>query len=524
MATDLSTQSSEFEGPVIRGTLKDSHDAFDSEAPRILPNEVTKGQELAQGSFGTVYRGWCRGQEVAIKELNAESIDGDALEAFRKEVAIMSHLRHPNIVLLMGACTEGDVMFIITEYLPRGDLDKLLESGNEITITEKIKLLNDIALGMCWLHNSNPIIIHRDLKPGNILLTDDMTAKVGDLGLSTILSKIKIRSYGAGSYLWMAPEALSNEKHNEKVDVYSFGIVMWQLLHWDTDPFAEYLALGSLQALIDAVCDNMERPPLAENTHPSLVRIVELSWHQNPENRPSFQTIINWLDDAMVETMFTDPSAIKFWNAYWGRKTSKNGKTQTTVSFSTFARALYSLIGESYPKNPEGDQRILCLRAMVGVKEPRGDYTVTLHSFSTFMKWFGPLSKSIVDEIFEIVSHPWFHGDIARQEAQNLVESYGKPLGYLVRLSTSEPIQASPFTITKLKGSVVHQRVYFENGEFYVTIKEKGLSKKLSSSVGLADLIKKLHNKKMLKYPVPRARYHEIFAKNLEEEGYTDYI
>jgi hypothetical protein len=75
-----------------------------------------------------------------------------------------------------------------------------------------------------------------------------------------------------------------------------------------------------------------------------------------------------------------------------------------------------------------------------------------------------------------------------------------------------------------LKGTVVHQRVYFENGEFYVTIKEKGASKKLSSSVGLADLIKKLHNKKMLKYPVPRARYHEIFAKNLEEEGYTDYI
>lgn len=63
---------------------------------------------------------------------------------------------------------------------------------------------------------------------------------------------------------------------------------------------------------------------------------------------------------------------------------------------------------------------------------------------------FGPLSKSIVDEIFEIVSHPWFHGDIARQEAQNLVESYAKPLGYVVRLSTSEPIQASPFTITKV--------------------------------------------------------------------------
>lgn len=59
----------------------------------------------------------------------------------------------------------------------------------------------------------------------------------------------------------------------------------------------------------------------------------------------------------------------------------------TTVTFSAFARALYSLIGEDYPKNPESDQRILCLRAMVAIKEPRGDYNVTLHSFSTFMKW-----------------------------------------------------------------------------------------------------------------------------------------
>jgi hypothetical protein len=87
--TDSSTQSCEFDGPVVRGTLKDSNDAFDSEAPRILPHEVSKGQELAQGSFGTVYRGWCRGQEVAIKELNADTLDGDTLESFRKEVAIM---------------------------------------------------------------------------------------------------------------------------------------------------------------------------------------------------------------------------------------------------------------------------------------------------------------------------------------------------------------------------------------------------------------------------------------------------
>eukprot|EP01126_Amoeba_proteus_P040016 TRINITY_DN4246_c0_g1_i10.p1 TRINITY_DN4246_c0_g1~~TRINITY_DN4246_c0_g1_i10.p1 ORF type:complete len:519 (+),score=93.58 TRINITY_DN4246_c0_g1_i10:80-1636(+) len=517
---------SEENHPVVRGTLRDSQDAFDSEAPHILPHEIVKGQELAQGSFGTVYRGRCRGQEVAIKELNNDALDGDNLEAFRKEVAIMSHLRHPNIVLLMGACTEGDCLFIVTEYLPRGDLDKLLESDAKLTTTEKLKLLNDVALGMCWLHNSHPIIIHRDLKPGNILLTEDMTAKVGDLGLSTILSKIKIRSYGAGSYLWMAPEALANQKHNEKVDVYSFAIVVWQVLEWDTDPFAEYLAMGSLQALIDAVCVNMERPPISEGTHPSLVRFMELAWHQDPDSRPSFPQILNMIDDAMVETMFTDPSAIKFWNAHWGRKVTKNGKTQTIVSFISFSRTLYSLIGEEFPRNPETDQRLLCLKAMVSTKEPgHREHVVTLHSFSQFMKWFGPLSKSIVDEIFEVVSHPWFHGDISRQEAQNLVESYGRSLGYLVRLSTTEPVAESPFTITKLKGTdVQHQRVNFEGGEFHVVIKEKGQSKRLSSSIGLADLIKKLHNKKSLKYPVPRARYHEIFAKNLGEEGYTDYI
>jgi hypothetical protein len=79
------------------------------------------------------------------------------------------------------------------------------------------------------------------------------------------------------------------------------------------------------------------------------------------------------------------------------QKTTKNGKTLTTVSFTTFSRALYNLIGEEFPKNPETEQRILCLRAMVGIKEPRGDYVVTLHSFSTFMKWYASVIVAMVN-------------------------------------------------------------------------------------------------------------------------------
>eukprot|EP01125_Pyxidicula_operculata_P011861 TRINITY_DN387_c4_g1_i1.p1 TRINITY_DN387_c4_g1~~TRINITY_DN387_c4_g1_i1.p1 ORF type:complete len:547 (+),score=161.28 TRINITY_DN387_c4_g1_i1:95-1735(+) len=543
-ASESDPKSSEESGTngnkIIRGTLNDkwSQANWEAEAPEILPDQIKFGKKLAQGSFGTVYKGKCRGEIVAIKELTFETeIDEEILEEFRREVAIMSHLRHPNIVLLMGACTQGPRLCIVTEFLPGGDLDKMLEEGPkvEFSLPTKIRVLQDVALGMNWLHCSSPPIIHRDLKPSNILLTQDQTAKVGDLGLSAIQKKKKIKSYGAGSYLWMAPEALRNQPHSEKADVYSFAIVMWQVICWDPNPFNEYLEKGDLDGLIDAVCDKHERPPIPKTLHSSLASIIQDSWHHKPKLRPSFGEIIVRLDDAMISSSFHDEKAAQFWRERWGR-VEKNKVIETTkleVPFREFAKELYKHVNVKYPKDTEKeDTKFLCLKAISNIKDL--DSNISLERFALITKWFGDLVRSdnrtILDEIFDVISQSWFHGDISKQEAQNLlntVDSTKKRSNiYLVRLSTSEPIHENPFTITKLNKElkIVHQRIYLENGELFVTVKEGGKSKKIGTTQGLVHLIKLMEEPKLLRAgrTLPRTKYEDIFNQGGDDMGYLD--
>jgi len=526
---------------IIKGTLHDrwAQTNWEAEAPEILPEQIKRGKKLAQGSFGIVYKGKCRGEIVAIKELSDTDIDEEVLEEFRREVAIMSHLRHPNIVLLMGACTQGPRLCIVTEYLPRGDLDKMLEEGQELSLIKKIKILQDVALGMNWLHCSSPPIIHRDLKPSNIMLTEDLTAKVGDLGLSAIQKKKKIKSYGAGSYLWMAPEALRNQPHSEKADVYSFAIVMWQVICWDPDPYAEYLEKGDLEGLIEAVCDRHERPPIAKDLHTSLAGILRDTWHQKPKHRPSFGEIIVRLDDALISSSFSDDKAADFWRQRWGRveKNKVIEVTKTHIPLKEFGKEFYKFLSLKYPRDPEreGDKKFLCLKALMSENIPNvKDDCVTLERFALNTKWFGALQrpdgKTILDEMLDIVSHPWFHGDINKQEAQNLLTTYNKNKRrsntFLVRLSTSDSIYQNPFTISKLNKELktVHQRVYLEDGEYFITVKEHGKSTKISSKHGLIDLIDSMEKQNRLRLgeTPPRTKYQDIFTKGGEDLGYID--
>eukprot|EP01125_Pyxidicula_operculata_P003564 TRINITY_DN1461_c1_g2_i6.p1 TRINITY_DN1461_c1_g2~~TRINITY_DN1461_c1_g2_i6.p1 ORF type:complete len:204 (-),score=26.12 TRINITY_DN1461_c1_g2_i6:260-871(-) len=135
--------------------------------PEIIKTEVKLHEELGRGACGKVYRGICRGKEVAVKVLNNKLGKND-LDKFKDEVSIMARLRHPKIVLFMGACV--DPCYIVSEYLPNGDLEQLITGTKEVTTVEALLLAKDIAEGMNWLHCSIPPIIHKDLKPANILV------------------------------------------------------------------------------------------------------------------------------------------------------------------------------------------------------------------------------------------------------------------------------------------------------------------------------------------------------------------
>eukprot|EP00879_Flechtneria_rotunda_P007398 GHRR01007760.1.p1 GENE.GHRR01007760.1~~GHRR01007760.1.p1 ORF type:complete len:799 (+),score=316.22 GHRR01007760.1:393-2789(+) len=198
----------------------------------IDPFEITLGQRIGIGSYGEVYKGIWRGTEVAVKKFLEQNLSPQLVQEFKDEVDIMARLRHPNVVLFMGAIMQANQLAIVTQFIPRGSLFRLLHrSKGDLDPRRRLQMALDIARGMNYLHSSQPAIVHRDLKSPNLLVDRDWTVKVCDFGLSRVKSAtfLTSRSHG-GTPEWMAPEILRNEPSDEKADVYSYGVVLYELV------------------------------------------------------------------------------------------------------------------------------------------------------------------------------------------------------------------------------------------------------------------------------------------------------
>ncbi|KAI3966406.1 hypothetical protein MKX01_008015 [Papaver californicum] len=251
-------------------------------------NKLTFGEQIGRGSCATVYRGlWC-GTDVAIKVLCKFEYSEDLLmqHSFRQEVLLMKRLRHPNVVLFMGAVTAPPHLCIVTEFLPRGSLFQLLRRQTTTTLgwRRRVLMALDIARGMNYLHHYNPPIIHRDLKSSNLLVDKNWRVKVCDFGLSRLKHMTFLTSTGDGTPQWMAPEVIRNEPADEKSDVYSFGVVLWELatlkIPWND--------LNSMQ-VIGAVGFMDQRNEIPKDIDPLWASLIESCWHSDPKCRPTFE-------------------------------------------------------------------------------------------------------------------------------------------------------------------------------------------------------------------------------------------
>uniref|UniRef100_UPI00358E6335 serine/threonine-protein kinase B-raf-like n=1 Tax=Myxine glutinosa TaxID=7769 RepID=UPI00358E6335 len=199
----------------------------------IPEGQITLGQRIGSGSFGTVYKGKWHG-DVAVKMLNVTDPTPQQLQAFKNEVGVLRKTRHVNILLFMGYTTKPQLA-IVTQWCEGSSLYRhlhILETKFEIF--QLMDIARQTAQGMDYLHAKS--IIHRDLKSNNIFLHDDLTVKIGDFGLATV----KARWSGShqleqpsGSILWMAPEVIRMQDRNPysfQSDVYAFGIVLFELM------------------------------------------------------------------------------------------------------------------------------------------------------------------------------------------------------------------------------------------------------------------------------------------------------
>ncbi|KAI5556544.1 hypothetical protein POPTR_018G053800v4 [Populus trichocarpa] len=260
------------------------------------------GERIGIGSYGEVYHGDWNGTEVAVKKFLNQGFSGDVLVQFKCEAEIMLRLRHPNVVLFMGAVTRPPHLSILTEFLPRGSLYRLLHRPNsQIDEKRRMQMALDVAKGMNYLHTSHPTIVHRDLKSPNLLVNKNWLVKVCDFGLSRIKHHTFLSSKStAGTPEWMAPEVLRNEPANEKCDIYSFGVILWELATCQIP----WKGLNPMQ-VVGAVGFQNRHLEIPGYIDPAIAQIIRDCWQLEPNLRPSFAQLITRLRCAqhlLVET------------------------------------------------------------------------------------------------------------------------------------------------------------------------------------------------------------------------------
>ena len=292
----------------------------------IRPSELVLGEEIGSGTEACVFKALWEGRDVAVKRFRGIP----SSTAFQRELSIMSLVQHPNLLRCYGGFsdTKNDEYFLVmdlmvtdvhaalhssTTAIPpprsvtsspppsqarRGESRAVLKVSPMPTSNGKrfgsmgyaqiLKLALQTARGMEYLHECN--LIHRDLKSVNLLMDNDFNAKVGDFGLSRILApKHQNMTGNVGTVSWIAPEVFEKQPYDTKADVYSFGIVMWEL-------YAKQIPFQDLNTFeIPIAVIKGDRPAVPKDCPKEYAKLMQLCWHKKPSKRPTFQKIVKTL-------------------------------------------------------------------------------------------------------------------------------------------------------------------------------------------------------------------------------------
>jgi len=243
--------------------------------------EIQFQKRIGRGTAGTTYLAKWSGQEVAVK---VAAITEMGLDGWKTEVKSLQRLHHPNVIRLLGSVYhESPLTYcLVLEYCPAGDLSNALKKPTPKNFWFRVAL--DMAHGLSYLHSRK--LIHRDIKPANVLLDGTVangtfTAKLADFGLATY-SEGGNPTAETGTYRWMAPETIRHEPYSELADVFSLGVVLWQLVTRE-DPFCD---ISPIEAA-GKVALECARPPFPKGTPQKIADLVKTCWAETPSERPT---------------------------------------------------------------------------------------------------------------------------------------------------------------------------------------------------------------------------------------------
>jgi serine/threonine protein kinase len=231
---------------------------------------------------------------------------------FINEVELLVKLRHPNIVQFLAAAITKEPLMLVTEYLPGGDLHALIQKG-PLPADLAVTFALDIARGMAYLHGGPNVVIHRDLKPRNLIIDESNELKVGDFGLSKLIRVTNVHDVykltgETGSYRYMAPEVFLRENYNTKVDVFSFGMILYEMFEGEK-PFAGEDAYEAAYL----VAREGRRPQFGSKTYypDGMKELITKCWSEFAVTRPQFDDIVPKLEEILDKTSHRDRNCFR---------------------------------------------------------------------------------------------------------------------------------------------------------------------------------------------------------------------
>ncbi|MEE6460390.1 hypothetical protein FKM82_000942, partial [Ascaphus truei] len=289
-------------------TYEDPNQAVHEFAKEIDASCITIERVIGAGEFGEVCSGRIRlpGKRefpVAIKTLKVGYTDKQRRD-FLGEASIMGQFDHPNIIHLEGVVTKSKPVMIVTEYMENGSLDTFLKKNDgQFTVIQLVGMLRGIASGMKYLSDMG--YVHRDLAARNILINSNLVCKVSDFGLSRVLEDDPEAAYttrgGKIPIRWTAPEAIAFRKFTSASDVWSYGIVMWEVMSYGERPYWEM----TNQDVIKAVEEGY-RLPSPMDCPAALYQLMLDCWQKDRNSRPKFEEIV-----SMLDKLIRNPSSLK---------------------------------------------------------------------------------------------------------------------------------------------------------------------------------------------------------------------
>ncbi|KAG7200756.1 hypothetical protein KM043_001302 [Ampulex compressa] len=328
------------------GTLSSgSSRTSNNRVPQFSTNNVVLLQELGEGAFGKVYKGELQtGNKceapiyVAVKTLK-ENASPKTQSDFKREVDLMTDLRHPNIICLLGVILKGEPMCMLFEYMTQGDLHEFLichsprsdvplnnGSGKILEQPEFLHIALQIASGMEYLASHH--YVHRDLAARNCLVGDNLTVKISDFGLSRDIYSsdyYRVQSKSLLPVRWMPPESILYGKFTTESDVWSFGVVLWEIYSYGLQPYYGY----NNQEVIDMI-RSRQLLPCPEDCPTMIYSLMIECWHEVANRRPQFPEIHHRLHNWYINQTYLSDFCNESITSYSGSSHKSTNKTNST--------------------------------------------------------------------------------------------------------------------------------------------------------------------------------------------------